>query len=133
MAAEIRKTGIEVVGEMPWGTHICLFYGTKDDLLDTLIPYCKAGLESGEFCLWVVAEPLRVVEATNALKSAMPDFERYLFDSSIEVVSARDWYLQGGAFELSRVTAGWHDKLFHAPNSGVSHLRGLSCPDRWGK
>ena len=52
MATEMRKTGIDVVGDMPWGTHFCLFYETKEDLLDTLISYCKTGLESEEFCLW---------------------------------------------------------------------------------
>jgi hypothetical protein len=55
MTTEMRKSGIDVVGDMPWGTHFCLFYETKEDLLETLVPYCKAGLESQEFCLWVVA------------------------------------------------------------------------------
>ena len=36
MAAELRKTGISVVGDMPWGTHFCLFYETKEDLFDTM-------------------------------------------------------------------------------------------------
>jgi len=36
MAAELRKTGISVVGDMPWGTHLCHFYETKQDLLDIL-------------------------------------------------------------------------------------------------
>jgi hypothetical protein len=85
---------------MPWGTHICLFYETKEDRLDTLVPYCKAGLESEEYCLWVVAEPLTITEAANALKGAVPDFNRYLADSSIEIMSARDCYLQGGTFDL---------------------------------
>ena len=48
------------------GTHFCLFYETKMDLLDTMISYCKTGLESEEFCLWVVAEPLTVEEAMDA-------------------------------------------------------------------
>src|SRR5712675_688949 len=96
MASETRKTGIDVVGDMPWGTHFCLFYETKQDLLDTLTAYCKAGLESEEFCLWVVAEPLTIEEATDALKVVVPDLDRYLTASSIEIVSARDWYLQGG-------------------------------------
>jgi len=26
MTSEMRKSGIDVVGDMPWGTHICLFY-----------------------------------------------------------------------------------------------------------
>ena len=30
----LRKTGIRVMSEMPWGTHICVFYETKEDLLD---------------------------------------------------------------------------------------------------
>jgi C4-dicarboxylate-specific signal transduction histidine kinase len=123
MTTEIRKTGLDVVGQMPWGTHICLFYETKEDLLDTLIPYCKAGLENEEFCLWVVAEPLTIEEATDALKEAVPGFNRYLADSSIELVSARDWYLQGGTFDLERVTSGWHAKLAHASARGYVGVR----------
>jgi C4-dicarboxylate-specific signal transduction histidine kinase len=123
MPTETRKTGLDVVGAMPWGTHICLFYETKDDLLDTLIPYCKAGLESGEFCLWVVADPLTTEEATGALKVAVPDFGQYLRDSGIEIISARDWYLQGGTFDLHRVTAGWHEKLTQASASGYAGVR----------
>jgi hypothetical protein len=40
---ELRETGIDVVGHMPWGTHFCLFYETKEDVLDTLVSYCKRG------------------------------------------------------------------------------------------
>ena len=60
MATEMRKTGIDIVGYMPWGTHICLFYETKQDLLDTLVAYCIAGLKNEELCLWVVAEPVTI-------------------------------------------------------------------------
>src|SRR5438445_4466347 len=123
MAAELRKTGISVVGDMPWGTHFCLFYETKEDLLDTLTPYCKTGLESGEFCLWIVADPLTVEEARDALKEAVPGFSRYLADSSIEIVSARDWYLSGGTFDLKRVTAGWLEKLARASARGYAGVR----------
>ena len=93
MTAEMRKSGIDVLGDMPWGTHFCLFYETKEDVLDTLVSYCKAGLEDHEFCLWVVAEPITVDEAGKALKRAVPDLDRYLADHSIEIVSAGDWYL----------------------------------------
>src|ERR1700726_513280 len=86
MLTEMRKTGVEVVGDMPWGTHFCLFYETRADLLETLVSYCKAGLESQEFCLWVVAEPLTGEDATQALSRAVPDLDQYLADSSIEIV-----------------------------------------------
>ena len=123
LAEETRKTGIDIVGEMPWGTHFCLFYETKEDLLDILVPYCKAGLESEEFCIWVVAEPLTVDEAKGALQASGVDIERYLADSSIEIVSARDWYLQAGAFDLERVMASWHRKVAEASAKGYVGVR----------
>jgi len=123
IATETRKTGIDVVGDMPWGTHFCLFYENKTDLLDTLIPYCKAGLENQEFCLWVVAPPLTVEIATQALKQATPEFDRYLLDGSIEIVGAHDWYLEDTTFDLKRVVAGWHEKLRYASAKGYVGVR----------
>ena len=124
MASEIRKSGIDIVGDMvAWGAHFCLFYETKEDLLDTLISYCKSGLESGEYCLWIVAEPLTIEEATDALKDAMPDLGRYLADSRLEIASARDWFLQGGTFDGERVTRGWHEKLAVVSARGYPGMR----------
>ncbi len=123
MRAEMRKTGVDVVGDMPWGTHFCLFYETRADLLETLVSYCKAGLESQEFCLWVVAEPLTGEDARHALERAIPDLDRYLAEQSIEIVAARDWYLQDGAFDLNRVISGWNEKLSRASARGYAGVR----------
>ena len=123
MTTDMRKTGIDVVGDMAWGTHFCLFYETKDDLLDTTVSYFKSGLESHEFCVWVVSEPVTVDEARLALNRAVPDLDRYLADHSIDIVSARDWYLQGGTFDLKRVMDGWHDQLARALAMGYDGLR----------
>jgi hypothetical protein len=72
MTTALRNTGIEPVGEMPWGTHFCHFYETRDDLLETLLPFFKAGLEADEFCAWVVSEPLTEEEVWQALDRAVP-------------------------------------------------------------
>jgi C4-dicarboxylate-specific signal transduction histidine kinase len=119
----MRKTGVDVVGDMPWGTHFCLFYETRADLLETLVSYCKAGLESQEFCLWVVAEPLTEDDARHALRRAVPDLDQYLADQSIEIVAARDWYLQDGTFDLNRVISGWNEKLARASAKGYAGVR----------
>jgi C4-dicarboxylate-specific signal transduction histidine kinase len=108
---------------MPWGTHFCLFYETPADLLETLISYCKAGLENQEFCLWVVAPPVTEEDARRALKQAVPDFDRYLDDQSIEIVAARDWYFQDGTFDLNRVIGGWTEKLARASARGYAGVR----------
>src|SRR6202022_2688405 len=123
MTTEMRKTGVDLVGDMPWGTHFCLFYETTADLLETTVSYCKAGLENQEFCLWVVAEPLAVEEATRALEQAVPDLDKYLSDHSIEIVAARDWYFPDGQFDLNRVIAGWNEKLASASARGYAGVR----------
>jgi C4-dicarboxylate-specific signal transduction histidine kinase len=123
MPTEMRKTGVDVVGDMPWGTHFCLFYETRADLLETLVPYCKAGLENQEFCLWVVAEPLTGEDARHALKRAVPDLDQHLADHSIEIVAARNWYLQDGTFDLNKVISGWNEKLARASARGYAGVR----------
>ena len=123
MATELRKTGVDVVGDMPWGTHFCLFYETTSDLLEITVSYCKAGLESQEFCLWVVAEPLTVESAKLAMREAVPDFDRYFAEHSIEIVAARDWYLHDGVFDLNRVIGGWNEKLAYASARGYDGVR----------
>ena len=123
MTSELRTTGIEVVGDMPWSTHFCLFYDTKSYLLETLAPYCKAGLESGEYCLRVVAEPVKETEAMQALARVVPDFDRYLREQSIEIVAVPDWYLDDGEFDLARVIKGWNQKLERAIAKGYTGVR----------
>ena len=124
MATETRKTGIDVTGDMvAWGSHFCLFYETKEDLLDALISYYKSGLERGDYCLWIVAEPLTIEEATAALKDAVPDLDRYLADSSLEFTSARDWFFPGDTFDGKRVTDRYGEKLAGASARGYPGMR----------
>src|SRR5437660_5212292 len=84
--SELRRTGINALGNLPWGSHFCHFYETSQDLLDILVPYFKAGLEDNEFCLWVISQPLRATEATKALREAVPDLERHLARRSLEIL-----------------------------------------------
>src|ERR1700675_3582759 len=104
---QLRRTGIGVGGDGPWGTHFFMFYETKKDLLETLVPYFKAGLETGELCLWVVSEPLTEEEAREALREAVPEFDRYLADDSIEILRGREFYLSGNDRDLRRVIRTW--------------------------
>ena len=124
MSTEMRKSGIDVIGDMVgWGAHFCLFYETKEDLLDALISYCKSGLENKEYCLWVVAEPLTIREATDALKDAVPNLDSYLAESRVEVLSASDFFLQGGKFDRERVTDALFAKLADVSAKGYTGVR----------
>jgi hypothetical protein len=107
MVTGLRKTGIDVVGFRPWGTHVCQFYETKDDLLDTLVPYFKAGLASNEHCVWVIANPLTETEARVALGEAVPALDRHFAERSIEIVLARGWSFEDDTFDPAIVMKRW--------------------------
>jgi len=117
------KTGIEVIGQVPWGTHFCQFYQTKQDLLDTLVPYFKAGLENNEFCMWITAEPLSAQEAHQAMRRAVPDFADRLKKGQIEILPHTEWYLMDGKFDQQRVLDGWVTKLNAGLAAGFAGLR----------
>jgi PAS domain S-box-containing protein len=123
MEDELRNSGIDVIGSVPWGTHFCQFYQTKQDLIDILVPYFKAGLEDNEFCMWVTSEPLVVAEAEEAVRKAVNDFDKYLRRGQIEIIPYNEWYLLGGTFDDDRVLNGWISKLEQALARGYSGLR----------
>lgn len=121
---EIRDSGLSVVGGRPWGTHFCSFYESKRDLLNMLVSYFKTGLESNEFCVWVVTEPLSERDAWDGLRRALPEFEDHVSKRSIEIFEGRDWYLKGGVFDSTRVMSAWNDKLARGLDRGYAGLRG---------
>jgi signal transduction histidine kinase len=119
----VRDSGIDVLGSVVWGTHVCLFYRTKQDLLNVLVPYFKAGLENNEFCMWVTCDPLDPAQAKKAMKKAMPDFGKYLKKGQIEILPHDRWYLDKGIFDRQRVMKGCMDKLNLALSNGYVGAR----------
>ena len=118
------KTGIDVLGNIPWGSHLCVFYETKQDFFDIMVPYLSAGLENKEFCLWILPPPVSQQEALEALKGGVPDFDRHLSEGNIELVSEDQWFRKGGSIiEPAAVVERFHKKLRAAISRGYVGLR----------
>ena len=121
--ANRRRTGIRLLGEIPWGTHVCVFYETREDLLDTATAYFKVGLDSNELCVWAVSSPITEEDAWTALRDSVPDLPARRMTGQIEILQGYDWYLKGDQFDPRRITAGWSEKLNHALALGYEGLR----------
>ena len=119
----LTSTGIALVGDLPWGAHLCLFYETADDLIETHAAYFAAGLANNEYCLWVLSEPLSRQEAIRGLRPLIPDFDRRLEAGHIELVPGYKWYLRGERVDPERITSGWNAKMNDALARGFSGLR----------
>jgi hypothetical protein len=86
------------------GTHICVFYEIKQDLLDTAVSYFEAGLHSNEFCVCAISDPITEREAMNMLARAIPDLDRHLAVGQIELLQGSD----ARALRISPRTVEFH-------------------------
>jgi len=119
----MRQSGIDVVGDIPWGTHFCQFYETRQDLIEILVPYFKAGLACNEFCMWITSLPLQVEQAIEALRASVPDLDRYLAKGQIEILDCSQWYTKFGKSSSGEMLQGWVDDLAAAQKRGHEGLR----------
>jgi len=123
MEARARRTGIEVVGSVPWGTHLCQFYQSKQDLIDILVPYFRQGLADNECCIWITSEPLRADQAKTALRAVVPALDEVIRKGQIEILDYTQWYTRHGRFDADEVLRGWVEKLESALDHGCEGLR----------
>ena len=123
MKRALTPTGIDILGNVPWGTHLGVFYETKQDFFDIVVPYFRAGLENKEFCLWILPPSIAQQEALEVLKRAVPDFDRHLSEGNIELVSDYQWFMPEGRFEIATVLERFDKKLREAISKGNVGLR----------
>ncbi|MDB4902225.1 MAG: domain S-box protein [Mucilaginibacter sp.] len=123
MTSDLRRSGIDIIGDISWGTHFCHFYDTEKDLLSILVPFFKAGLESNEYCIWVTSAQITVDEAYLALQKAVPQLDKYLERGSIEIVTHTDWYLKNGKIDLGKSIPSILDRLRAALQQNFEGVR----------
>ena len=114
---------MDIIGNIPWGTHFCQFYQTKEDLIDILFPYFKSGLENNEVCIWITSQPLEVEEAKEALRRTVPELDTYLKNGQIEFIPYAKWNLQDSNFDSKSISNVWVEKLDQALTNGYEGLR----------
>lgn len=103
--------------------HICLFYNSKEDLINVLVPYFKAGLERNEFCMWITSSPIDVKEAEDALRKEIKNLDEYIKKQQIEILNYSDWYTLGGKFDPDRILEMWDKKEKWALAQGFNGVR----------
>ena len=95
----------------------------QGDLLETLVPYIRAGLEANEFCLWITSEKVNARDAEDALRRAVPDLDRYLAEGRIEFAGGGQLYTDGGGFDANHALELLLGKLDRALGRGLAGMR----------
>ena len=123
MKNDIRSSGIGIVGNIPWGTHFCQFYQTKEDLIEIIIPYFKAGLENNEFCLWITSDIIGVEEAKKALAEFISDIDIYFKKGQMEIIPFNDFYSDEKILDSQKVLDDIINRANQALTDGYDGLR----------
>ena len=121
--APSSPSGLPMVPQLEWGSHLAHLFGSGEELRDVLVPFFKAGLENNERCLWVVREPLGLEEARSALAAAMPDLDERERAGQIEIARANDWYSSTDEVEPGALVDGLLEREKEALNLGYQGLR----------
>lgn len=80
---DCTHSGINILGEISWGSHFCGFYETQQDLLDILVLYFMEGLSNRECCFWVSADDDEHLKIYNGLKKSIPGLDELVAQNRI--------------------------------------------------
>jgi hypothetical protein len=131
MDIPLRKPGTGTIDDIYWNTRFCLFYRTRKDLMEILIPYFQSGLENNEFCLWIIAEPLNYNLVRKQLKQSIDNIDVFIRSGQMEIVPHSDWYFnEKTELDLRRATLKLTDKMKKAVKNGFNAAR-FSCITGW--
>jgi DNA-binding CsgD family transcriptional regulator len=119
MTVTLRNSGIPLMDDVPWGSHLCVFYQTRDDLFDAGACYFEAGLQENELCVWLIPDSLDAEQARAKLAAAVEDAPRHIAEGRMQLLPAAAL----GPFDLREREKLWAAKLDQALASGYEGLR----------
>jgi two-component system, sensor histidine kinase PdtaS len=88
----LTRCGLPGIELIPFGTHACHFYATREDLIAALVPYCVAGLEANERCLWIAASPLSGRDAIEAMRAHWEHADEAIQSGALRILDFDRWY-----------------------------------------
>jgi len=119
----MRKTGLDILGEVPWGFHFAVAYKNISNIGDILVPYFRAGLENKELCIMITSDIFTGEDFEEAMRGNIPNFDKYRQKGRMEVIPFDKWYLQEGKFSKSKVIKNTESRLKTLKDSGLEGLR----------
>ncbi len=121
----LRNSGIEMIGDIPWGTHIASLYSSGRDFCKVVAPYIKSGLINNELCIWIYSQTINHEEAKEIIRTSVESVDTYLKNGRLILLPYTQWYVLEGSFNDLRVNRQWLELLEYARDNGFDGLRAV--------
>lgn len=126
MNNNLRDSGIETVGKIRWGTHICFLYSSKEEYFQIVAPYIKSGLTNNELCIWVYFQNISCDEIKGILGNYIENIDVYIKNGQLLIIPYMEWYLENNTFKEIRVNALWNKYIKMSLAKGYDGLRAVA-------
>lgn len=133
MQDEIRTSGIDIVENVSWGTHICQLYESKDDVYRLMVPFIQAGLKNNELCLWIYCDNTDYDEIRSKLGGYVENVDKLIDEEKLLIMPYKEWYLEDNCFKEVRVNSKWNKIIRCAVDRGFDGLRAVADASWVGK
>lgn len=121
----LRDSGIDLIGNISWGTHISQIYSSSRDFAKVLAPYIKAGLENNELCVWIYSQNINYEEAKAVLQTSVDCIDMYIEKNQLLLKPYTQWYIIDNSFNDLRLNQQWIDLIKYALDNGFDGLRAV--------
>lgn len=112
----------DLIKELKPHDHLCLIYESRDEWLETIVPFILSGLERGEKCIYVVdantADEMRMIFQETGL-----DLDKIESSGQFSIIHERDAYTREGFFDPDLMIALLIEETEKALAEGYSALR----------
>ncbi len=115
--------GVDVLKECFEARRACFLAQDAQGILSFAIPYMKAGLASGEYCLCLVSGPLSARQALRALKTNGTFFDSYLAKKQLEIFDYTAWRRGRAPFSPQKLEGYLVHKGSEAVKAGFKGFR----------
>ena len=119
----LRESGIDIIGELPWGAHIACLYSSWEDVLKVIVPYIHAGLRNNEFCVWIYSNETDYRSIRNALGTRIPYLEERIRNGQLILIPYTECYMKNGCFSETRLIQYWNNMVEDALKKNFDGLR----------
>ncbi|MEA4847766.1 MAG: MEDS domain-containing protein [Clostridiaceae bacterium] len=126
MKNNLRSSGIDIIGNIPWGTHISQLYSSKTDFFAAAVPYVRSGLMNNELCIWIYSQNTSYKEIKDITGEYAEDVDIYLESGQLKVMPYTEWYIDDNGFDEARVKRQWNDLIRYALKKGYDGLRAIA-------
>ncbi|MGI6486629.1 MAG: MEDS domain-containing protein [Tepidanaerobacteraceae bacterium] len=119
-----RKTGIDILGDVTLGTHICQFYSLKSDLL-ILALFMKEGLQNNELCVWIYSQNTTFQQVKEIISTQVNDIDDYINSGQLKIIPYTSWYVINESFDENRVNGLWIKLAKYADENRFNGIRAI--------